>query len=150
MRHHGAVFFSGLLFALGLGLSGMTDANKVIAFLNLAGDWDPSLAFVMVGAIVVHFVLFRFILRRTSPLFNENFLVPNKSEITSRLVIGGGLFGVGWGLGGFCPGPGIVSGVSLSSHALVFIVAMVAGMVTFQLVDRATARSQSRSMVTDS
>jgi len=130
------VFFSGALFALGLGVSGMTDADKIIGFLNLAGDWDPSLAFVMVGAIGVHLVLYRLILRRRSPLFAERFRVPTRRDIDRRLLGGSVLFGVGWGLGGFCPGPGIVSVMSFGAEALVFTVAMLGGMWLHQRVER--------------
>lgn len=125
------VFASGVLLALGLGVSGMTNADKVIGFLNIAGDWDPSLAFVMVGAIAVHWLLFRLILRRESPFFGGNFGIPTRRDITVRLVVGSALFGVGWGLGGFCPGPGIVTSMSFGSEALAFLSAMVVGMLSF-------------------
>ena len=128
-----AAFIGGFIFALGLGLSGMTDANKVIGFLNLAGDWDPSLAFVMVGAIGVHLSLFRLIARRPSPLFSDTFHLPTRRDITSRLVVGAGLFGIGWGLGGFCPGPGIVS-LAGGSSAVIFVIFMLIGMLTYKLL----------------
>jgi uncharacterized membrane protein YedE/YeeE len=132
MKHLSLVFLSGLLFALGLGVGGMTDANKVIGFLNLAGDWDPSLAFVMVGAIGVHLALFKLITKRSSPLFGDVFHVPAGEAIDKRLVAGAALFGVGWGLGGFCPGPGIVSSVGLGSEVLVFTASMLLGMLVFE------------------
>ena len=110
----------------------MTNANKVIGFLNLAGDWDPSLAFVMVGAIGVHLLLFKFILRRESPIFGSHFQIPTDGKLDKRLVIGSLMFGVGWATGGFCPGPGMVSSVGLGSEALVFSVSMLGGMVLFQ------------------
>jgi len=91
-----ASFVGGLVFALGLGVSGMTDANKIIGFLNLAGDWDPSLAFVMVGAIGVHLLLYRLILKRKSPLFADCFHVPTRRDINPKLVGGSALFGMGW------------------------------------------------------
>ena len=131
-----AVFFGGLAFALGLGVSGMTDANKVIGFLNLAGDWDPSLAFVMVGAIGVHLVLYRLILRRQSPLFSDRFHIPTRRDISPQLVRGAALFGVGWGMGGFCPGPGLVSLTGFGSEAAVFVVCMLGGMTLEKLVRR--------------
>jgi uncharacterized membrane protein YedE/YeeE len=126
----------GLLFAIGLGVSGMTDANKVIGFLNLAGEWDPSLAFVMVGAIGVHLVLYTVILRRESPLFNKAFQLPTRRDIDPRLVAGSAVFGVGWALGGFCPGPGLVSAAGLGVEAAVFCVTMLAGMLVFKAVSR--------------
>jgi uncharacterized membrane protein YedE/YeeE len=129
-----AAFSGGLVFALGLGVSGMTDANKVIGFLNLAGDWDPSLAFVMVGAIGVHLLLSRLILRRQSPLFADRFHTPTRRDINPRLVGGAALFGVGWGVGGFCPGPGLVSLMGFDSAAGVFVVFMVGGMLLHKLL----------------
>jgi len=124
-----AAFLAGLLFALGLGVSGMTNANKVIGFLNLAGDWDPSLAFVMVGAIGVHLVLYRRIRRRKRPLLADQFCIPTRRDITPQLVAGAALFGVGWALAGFCPGPALVSLAGLGSPAAVFVIFMVLGMI---------------------
>jgi len=129
-----AAFAGGLVFALGLGISGMTDANKVIGFLNLAGAWDPSLAFVMVGAIGVHLGLYRLTLRRRRPLFGDTFHIPPRRDINPRLVGGAALFGVGWGLGGFCPGPGLVSLAGFGSSAAVFVVFMLLGMGLHRLV----------------
>lgn len=131
-----ALFISGLVFAIGLGISGMTDANKVIGFLNLAGSWDPSLAFVMVGAIGVHYPLYRWVTKRPSPLYESNFYIPSRKDIDARLVAGGALFGFGWGLGGFCPGPAVVSAVGLGKDAVTFTLAMLAGMVLFELVGK--------------
>jgi uncharacterized membrane protein YedE/YeeE len=139
MKHLSLVFLAGLLFAVGLGVSGMTDANKVIGFLNLAGDWDPSLAFVMVGAIGIHLVLFKLIVKRSSPLFGDVFHLPARKDIDRRLVIGAVLFGIGWGLGGFCPGPGIVSAVGLGDEALIFTGAMLFGMLVFEFTAKPKA-----------
>jgi uncharacterized membrane protein YedE/YeeE len=129
-----AAFSAGLIFALGLGVSGMTDANKVIGFLNLAGDWDPSLAFVMVGAIGVHLLLYRLILRRQSPLFADRFHIPTHRDISPQLVGGSALFGIGWGLGGFCPGPGMVSLMGYGAAPAVFVVFMLGGMGVHKLL----------------
>ena len=123
------VFSAGLVFSLGLGVSGMTDANKVIGFLDVSGTWNPSLAFVMIGAIAVHFVLYRLILRRSSPLLAHRFELPTRQDISAPLLRGAGLFGIGWGLGGFCPGPGLVSVVSFEPAAVVFVVSMLGGMM---------------------
>lgn len=124
---------SGALFGLGLVVSGMTRPDKVIGFLDVfSGAWDPSLAFVMVGAIAVHAVLFRLIVRRSSPLVGERFHLPERNDIDGRLVLGGALFGIGWGLGGVCPGPGIVAAASLSPSFLLFVAGMVGGMWLFQ------------------
>ena len=129
-----SAFIGGLIFALGLGISGMTDANKVINYLNFAGDWDPSLAFVTIGALGVHLLLYRLILRRKSPLFCSQFHFPTRRDITPQLVVGSGLFGVGWGLGGYCPGPGLVSLSSFGLPAVVFVGSMFLGM-TLHKVD---------------
>lgn len=137
-------FFVGLLFALGLGLSGMTQADKVIGFLNLAGGWDPSLALVMVGAIGVHMATFRFIVKRPSPVFGGRFGIPTRSDIDARLVVGAGLFGVGWALGGYCPGPGLVSSATGGGHALVFVGTMTGGMLLFHLVQAGLEGRKSR------
>ena len=130
-----ASFLAGLLFAIGLGVSGMTQADKVLGFLNVPGGWDPSLALVMVGAIGVHLVLFRLVLRRKSPLFGGHFGVPTRTDIDLRRVGGAALFGVGWALGGYCPGPGLVSLASGSTHAIAFVLAMTGGMILFHLVE---------------
>lgn len=124
-------FVAGLIFALGLGISGMTQADKVINFLNVAGDWDPSLALVMVGAIAVHLALFKLILRRPTPVFADSFGIPTRNDIDARLVGGAALFGIGWALGGYCPGPGLVSVAGGSAHALTFVAAMTGGMMIF-------------------
>ncbi len=126
--------FSGLLLGVGLVVAGMTDPGKVIAFLDVSGRWDPSLALVMVGAIGVHFVLLRRILRRPRPLFERTFEAPPRTGIDGRLVLGAALFGVGWGLGGVCPGPGIVDAASGSAYALVFTAAMALGAFAWRRV----------------
>lgn len=120
---------SGLLFGLGLGVSGMTLPSKVTGFLDVTGDWDASLAFVMMGALAVHFVLFRLVRRRPSPLFDTRFHIPTRTDLDGRLVAGAALFGVGWGLGGYCPGPGLVSAATGSVPALTFVGAMALGML---------------------
>ncbi len=120
-------YVAGLVFGVGLVLAGMVDPAKVIAFLDFFGAWDPSLMFVMGGAIAVHFVLFRVITRRASPLFDARFDLPTRRELDARLLGGAALFGVGWGLAGYCPGPGIVGLGTGSGPALVFVAAMTAG-----------------------
>ncbi|MGZ3771224.1 MAG: DUF6691 family protein [Bdellovibrio sp.] len=129
-------FVVGFIFAVGLGISGMTQPQKVVGFLDLFGSWDPSLIFVMVGAIGVHFFTYKLIRRRKSPLFAANWQVPTKTEITPALVIGAVIFGMGWGLGGYCPGPALTSLASFGSRPLIFIVSMLVGMVIFKQVDK--------------
>lgn len=136
MKNVVTAFAVGFLFALGLGISGMTQPQKVVGFLNLFGEWDPSLMFVMGGAIGVHFFTYKFIRRRKSPLFSTEWHVPTKNEITPALILGSILFGVGWGLGGFCPGPALASLGSFELRPLIFVLSMLVGMVLFKAVDK--------------
>ena len=129
-------FVVGVLFALGLGVSGMLQPSKVMGFLDVAGTWDPSLMLVMVGAIAVNTVAYHLIVRkREAPLFNARFLIPTRKDVDAPLVVGAILFGVGWGLGGYCPGPGIVNLMSGAMPAVTFVGSMLAGMTVFALVE---------------
>lgn len=136
-----AAFVAGLIFAIGLAISGMTQPGKVTAFLDIFGNWDPSLAFVMMGAIGVHVVLYRVIRQRATPLFVSTFSIPTRSDLDLRLLGGAALFGVGWGLGGFCPGPAVTSLASGKVPVIVFVGAMLVGMLLYKFVDR--VRSQA-------
>lgn len=120
-------FISGIIFALGLGISGMTRPIKVIGFLDFFGNWDPSLAFVMIGAICVCFVAYRRSRTMRAPLLLPTFSLPSRDDLDARLVLGAAIFGAGWGLAGFCPGPAIVSLASGQATAVVFGGAMVLG-----------------------
>lgn len=139
--HRISEFFVGLLFGWGLLLSGMTDPGKVQAFLDLAGVWDPSLAFVMGGAILVGFFAFASARKRTSNFLGGALHLPQRRDIDRPLVVGALLFGAGWGLAGFCPGPALVSMGAGNLKAVVFVAAMVAGMLVFELLDGARHRS---------
>jgi uncharacterized membrane protein YedE/YeeE len=119
---------SGALFGVGLAVSGMTQPARIIAFLDPLGGWDPSLAFVMAGAVIVYAVAYALIHRRARPWFDVRFHVPSRADIDPPLVIGAAVFGIGWGLGGLCPGPGIVAAAGGSTAALGFVLAMLAGM----------------------
>ncbi len=121
-------FLCGVLFALGLGVAGMTRPAKVLAFLDVSGRWDPSLAFVMVGAIAVHAVLVRVILRRREPMLAPAFSLPTRRDIDARLLVGAAIFGVGWGLAGLCPGPALTLLASGKTAAVSFVLAMLTGM----------------------
>ena len=125
---------TGLLFGVGLTLSGMVEPLKVVGFLDVAGAWDPTLALVMGGALAVTAVAFPLILRRRRPLWAEAFSLPTRQDLDPRLVTGSMLFGVGWGLGGFCPGPALASLALGSSGSWVFVAAMAAGMLAHRLV----------------
>lgn len=122
-------FVAGLLFALGLGIAGMTNPAKVLAFLDVLGDWDPSLAFVMGGAIAVYTPVYRKIRGREAPKFAARFHWPTARDVDPRLIIGSILFGVGWGLAGLCPGPALVAVTGGSVEIAIFVAAMVAGML---------------------
>jgi uncharacterized membrane protein YedE/YeeE len=143
MKANAAAFGAGSLFAIGLAISGMTKPSKVIGFLDVAGAWDASLALVMVGAIAVHLVAQRLVVRRRSPLFDVRFHLPTRRDIDPRLVLGAAIFGVGWGLAGFCPGPGIVAGASGVSQAVLFVSGMLLGTVLHHLVMRDSPPVQS-------
>jgi uncharacterized membrane protein YedE/YeeE len=134
--HRIAEFVVGLLFGLGLMLSGMTDPGKVMGFLDLFGTWDPSLALVMGGAIMVGFFAFTVAKKRTSTFLGGAFRLPTNMDLDKKLVIGSLLFGAGWGLAGFCPGPALVSMADGQPKALVFVLAMLVGMLGFELMDR--------------
>jgi uncharacterized protein len=129
-------FAVGLLFGLGLMWSGMTDASKVIGFLDLFGSWDPSLALVMGGAIMVGFFAFTVAKKRTTTFLGGVLRFPTNMDIDKKLVIGSLMFGTGWGLAGFCPGPALVSMADGQPKALVFVLAMLVGMLGFELMDR--------------
>jgi len=134
--------FAGLIFALGLGLGGMTRADVVLGFLDVTGDWNPSLIFVMAGAVLFNFVTFRLILNRPTPFWRSKFQVPTNNQIDKRLIIGSAIFGIGWGLAGVCPGPGIVAFSSLSLPAVVYIVGLFAGVWLFRGWDARSQRNQ--------
>jgi uncharacterized membrane protein YedE/YeeE len=130
-------FLAGLLFAAGLAVAGMTQPVKVLAFLDVLGSWDPSLSLVMVGAIAVYMPLYRGAMRLQTPLLAPSFSLPTRRDIDPGLVAGAALFGVGWGLAGYCPGPAVASLGSASSASIVFVAAMIAGMVAFAMLERA-------------
>lgn len=119
---------TGLLFGAGLALSGMTDTQKVLGFLDLAGDWDPDLMLVMGGALAVSFLATPWVVKRARPMFAEAFALPATQAIDRRLLMGGALFGIGWGLWGYCPGPAITALAYGEISTVVFCVAMVFGM----------------------
>jgi len=141
-------FLAGLVFALGLGVSGMTRPIKVIGFLDFFGDWDPSLAFVMLGAVLVYFAAHRRSRTMRSPLLAAKFVVPARNEIDPSLVLGATLFGAGWGLAGFCPGPALVSLASGALPVGIFVTAMTAGIYLYAwLTAYGARRSDQLTMV---
>ena len=138
--------FAGMLFGLGLAISGMMNPAKVVGFLDVAGGWDPTLAFVMGGALLVTVPAFRLILGRPRPILADGFALPTKSALDGRLLGGAALFGVGWGLSGFCPGPAVAALVTGLTPVFAFVAAMMAGMVlyawVFERPDRGDVRAE--------
>jgi uncharacterized protein len=132
-------FLAGLVFGIGLIVSQMASPAKVLGFLDLAGKWDPSLALVMAGAIAVGTFAFAWAGRRTSTLLSTPMQLPQAGRIDRRLVLGSLVFGVGWGLAGFCPGPAIVALGAGYTKAIVFVAAMLAGMLVYELAERTRA-----------
>ena len=130
---------AGVIFGLGLLISGMANPAKVQNFLDLAGTFDPSLIFVMAGAVAVTFVGYRLVLRRPKPVLAERFYLPASDIIDGRLILGAALFGIGWGLSGFCPGPAIVSLPLLAKGTLIFLPAMLAGIGLARLLSQGKA-----------
>ena len=133
---------AGLVFGLGLIVSGMANPAKVLGFLDLTGAWDPSLALVMAGAIGVSFFAFLFAKKRTRSLIGADMKLPTGRTIDRRLVVGSTLFGIGWGVAGFCPGPGLVALGMGEVKALIFVAAMLAGMALFELLEKRRSTEQ--------
>ena len=119
--------FCGIIFGIGLVISQMINPAKVLGFLNLFGEWDPSLAFVMIGALIVSSPLFHLLKNKEKPIFSSSFSISNKKEIDKKLIIGSILFGAGWGLAGLCPGPAISSIALLNMSSIIFVIAMFFG-----------------------
>lgn len=131
---------AGLVFGLGLIVSGMTDPSKVIGFLDILGNWNPSLGFVMGGAIVIGLIAYPFATRRATALLGGPIRLPTSSKIDRRLVLGGIAFGAGWGLAGYCPGPALTSLLtSIDGKAWLFVAAMLVGMGLFEILERRAA-----------
>ena len=137
MKGAALAVFAGAVFAIGLAVGGMTIPAKVTGFLDVGGAWDPTLALVMAGAIAVYAPVVRIVRRRHRPLASEQFHWPTPRMIDARLIGGAAIFGVGWGLSGYCPGPALTSIGSGAASALVFVAAMIAGIAVTRAVDRA-------------
>lgn len=122
---------SGTIFGIGLSLSQMIDRQRVLGFLDLAGSWDSTLLFVLAGAVAFTVIAFRFVLQRKEPLWGDKFFLPSRTDVDRRLVLGSAMFGVGWGISGYCPGPGITALVLGSWNPVLFVLALIAGMFAF-------------------
>lgn len=124
---------SGLIFGAGLTIGGMTDPARVRGFLDILGNWDPTLAFVMGGALIVMAVAWRIQRRMKRPMFSESFSLPERQDLDAKLVTGAALFGIGWGIAGICPGPAVASLALVPGQVLPFLAAMIAGMTLYRL-----------------
>lgn len=124
-----AAFVCGLLFGLGLAVSGMMNPAKVLNFLDITGTWDPSLLFVMGGAVVVTFIGYRLVFGRERPVFAESFTLPTAKDVDQKLLLGAAVFGIGWGVGGYCPGPALAGLLMGNTQTLIFIGALVVGLL---------------------
>lgn len=144
MSRYSSVLIAGFVFGLGLAVSGMTHASKVLGFLDVAGKWDPSLLFVLGGAVGVTAIVFRFILRRSAPVLEDQFYLPIGKGIDRPLVAGAVIFGVGWGISGYCPGPGIALLAAPDWEALVFVPALLVGALLHR-ISRAPASDATRA-----
>ncbi len=125
---------SGLLFGLGLSISQMVDRERVLGFLDVAGKWDATLMFVLGGAVGVTLITFRFILKLKHPLFEQNFYLPTRQNIDLKLILGAVIFGIGWGIGGYCPGPAVTSLVQLSINPFIFLIAFIIGSLGYEKI----------------
>ncbi len=134
MKKNVPAFIFGIIFALGLGIAGMTQPQKVVGFLDIFGNWNPSLMWVMVGAILVHSLTYRLVIKRRAPLLAPVFQIPTQKDIDNKLVGGAILFGVGWGIAGFCPAPAITALVALDPNTFVFVGSMMLAMAAFRIL----------------
>jgi uncharacterized membrane protein YedE/YeeE len=146
MRSPLAGFIAGLVFGIGLALGGMTDPSIVLAFLDITGAWNPQLMFVMAGGVAVTFVGYRMAARRPAPLWDERFFTPTATRIDAPLIGGAVLFGIGWGLAGYCPGPAIASLGGPYGGVAAFVVAMLAGMIAVRMIRRPGAQSLAANL----
>ncbi|MGI0493667.1 DUF6691 family protein [Alkalinema pantanalense CENA528] len=149
VKQNGIALLAGILFGLGLGLSQMIDRNRVLGFLDIAGRWDPTLLFVLGGAVSVTIVAFRFVLRLPHPWFAEKFYLPTKREIDLPLVLGAAIFGVGWGIAGYCPGPGITAWVLGSWNPMLFMLSFVVGSFAYKWFSTIVNNSPKRFSPSD-
>jgi len=142
MTHRSVSFIAGVLFAVGLGISGMTQPKKVLDFLDVGGDWDPSLSLVMGGAVLVYFLVYRLVIpRRARPIVGERFAILSRRDIDGPLLVGAALFGAGWGIAGFCPGPALASLVTGATPVLLFTAAMIVGMALHSIYTNMRSRA---------
>ncbi|PJZ75612.1 DUF6691 family protein [Leptospira neocaledonica] len=138
MKYNIGALIVGLLFAIGLGVSGILQPANIIGFLDVFGKWNPALLFTMAGAVGVHFITYKLIRKRKTPMFSKDWFIPTRQEITPALVIGSLIFGIGWGLGGYCPTVSVTSLASFEMRPLVVFVSIIFGMLLFWFLDKKT------------
>ncbi|WP_264324691.1 DUF6691 family protein [Romeriopsis navalis] len=149
MKQNLVALIAGLIFSLGLGLSQMVDRDRVLGFLDMAGTWDPTLLFVLGGAVSVTVITFRFVLRMPHPWFDGKFRLPTRNDIDRPLILGAVMFGIGWGISGYCPGPGITALVLGIWNPVIFIVALLAGSFTYRWSQKRAERTASQRTNTE-
>jgi hypothetical protein len=132
MKQNLIALLAGILFGLGLGLSQMIDRDRVLGFLDVAGKWDPTLLFVLGGAVGVTIVAFRFVLQMSQPILGHQFQLPTRQDIDRPLVVGAAIFGIGWGISGYCPGPGITALMLGIGNPVLFVLAFLAGACAYR------------------
>ncbi|MGJ4748355.1 DUF6691 family protein [Leptospira sp. SA-E8] len=138
MKYNLGALIVGLLFAIGLGLSGILQPANIIGFLDVFGKWNPTLLFTMAGAVGVHFITYKLIRKRKTPMFSKEWFIPTRQEITPALIIGSLIFGIGWGLGGYCPTVSVTTLASLETRPIIVFVSIIFGMLLFGLLDKKT------------
>ncbi|GAB4238600.1 MAG: transporter [Stanieria sp.] len=143
MKQNLIALLSGILFGLGLSLSQMIDRDRVLGFLDVKGNWDPTLLFVLGGAAGVTILAFRFVLRLPQPIFGGKFYLPTKKDIDRPLIIGAAIFGIGWGIAGYCPGPGITALVLGIWNPVLFMIAFIIGSLTYQWYEGLSLKKNS-------
>ncbi len=139
--------FSGILFSIGLGISGMMNTNKVQGFLDITGKWDPSLIFVIGGGLLVTFIAFPLVFKKEKPIYHDKFVVPTNKKIDKELVIGAFLFGAGWGIGGLCPGPALANLGTFNPNILVFVIFMLTGFFIQKSLSSYLSNNQANNQV---
>lgn len=138
MKYNIGALIVGLLFAIGLGLSGILQPANIIGFLDVFGKWNPTLLFTMAGAVGVHFITYKLIRKRKTPMFSKDWFIPTRQEITPALIIGSLIFGIGWGLGGYCPTVSVTTLASFETRPLIVFASIIIGMLLFWILDKKT------------
>ncbi|PJZ49225.1 DUF6691 family protein [Leptospira saintgironsiae] len=138
MKYNIGALIVGLLFAIGLGLSGILQPANIIGFLDVFGKWNPTLLFTMAGAVGIHFITYKLIRKRKTPMFSKDWFIPTQQEITPALIIGSLIFGIGWGLGGYCPTVSVTTLTSFETRPLIVFGSIILGMLLFAFIDKKT------------